>query len=61
MIYGVGEICNLSQLKMLNGVSLYPWIEHRMDLDVVKRVLFMIEDEEGDDDDLEEENTMQML
>lgn len=32
-----------------------------MDLDVVKRVLFMIEDEEGDDDDLEEENTMQML
>lgn len=42
-IYGVGQICDLGQLKMLNGVSLYPWIEQRMGLDVLKRVLFVME------------------
>ena len=45
---------------MLNGVSVYPWLENRFDLAVVKRVLYMMEEEDGDDD-YYEENTMQML
>lgn len=26
VVYGLGEVCDPKQLKMLDGVSLYPWI-----------------------------------
>ena len=59
-VYGIGEICSINQLKMLNGVSLSPWIENQLGVEVIKRVIFAIEDEEAADD-YYSENTMQML
>lgn len=59
-MYGVGNVSDPAELKMLNGVSLYPWIECALNAEVIKKLILAIEDDEGDDD-YYEENTVQML
>lgn len=60
VIYGIGEVCNPLDLKMQSGISLYPWIEHKLDIEVIRRFMLQMEDEEADDD-YYEDNTVQML
>jgi hypothetical protein len=59
-VYGLGSICDIRSLKMLNGVSLSPWIHSNCDMEVIKRLLAMLEDEEAEDEDYDD-NTAQML
>ena len=50
---------NPSQVKVITGVSLLPWLKNAFGPDIVKKVLYVKTDEE--EDDFEEENTMQLL
>jgi hypothetical protein len=45
VVYGLGEVCDIQNLKMLNGVSLYPWIEYKFSVEVVKRLMATLEDQ----------------
>jgi hypothetical protein len=60
VVYGLGEVCEIQNLKMLNGVSLYPWIEYKFNVEVVKRLMATLEDQEAEDG-FYQENTEQML
>ena len=61
-IYGVGEICNCSDTKAFTGISLFPWIDKKLDLTVIKRILSLsIQEDDEDEEDFDEENTLQML
>lgn len=48
--YGIGQVCPVSDLKMLTGISLLPWIENSFDVEVVKKVMNALEEEEGEDE-----------
>ena len=61
VIYNTCEVSNPNSLNLIAGISFYPWIEHRLCTGVVKRILFILNDEEQGDDDEFEENTAQML
>lgn len=58
--YGLGQVCPITDLKMLMGISLCPWIEFNFDLDVVKKVMNALEEEQTGDECFEQ-NTVQML
>ena len=62
LMFGVGELVHPKELKLIVGLSLYPWLKMGVTPQLVKLVVNSIEKEEEDDqDELLEENTAQLL
>ena len=62
LVYGVGELAHPQELRLITGVSLFPWLKHGVTPELVRLVVNSIENEEEEDqDDLIEENTAQLL
>lgn len=43
IVYGYGNITDPQGLKLVTGVSLYPWLANHFDINVVKIVLSQIQ------------------
>lgn len=53
-MYGVGTVTNTQNLKSITGVSLYPWLLHNFDLNLVKILLNRMQLDEEEDDDFDD-------
>jgi len=43
IVYGVGQVTDSQNIKVVAGLSLYPWLREQFGVDIVKKVLKTIE------------------
>ncbi len=43
LVYGIGQVTEPKNLLKVTGVSMYPWLKEKMNVDIVKKTVSMIE------------------
>ena len=62
LVYGVGELAHPQELRLVIGVSLFPWLKHGVTTELVQLVVDSVEYEEKEEqDEIFEGNTVQLL
>lgn len=50
--YQIGSVCDTGNIRVVPGLSLYPWLTERLGVEVVRMVIQQVQDDDSDDEDI---------